>query len=301
MIYIIITAYKEPDSTIKAIESFLNQNIKKRYKIIVADPFKDIQKIIEQKFKNKNIEFFLDPGEGKSLALNILFERIYSNDTNEMIILSDGDVFVSNNSVSEIIQVFKNKKIGCVTGKPISINSKKNIFGYWSHLLFEGGHRAKNKLSKQKKFIEGSGYLLAIRNGVLKGFPLEAAEDSIIPYLFWKKNYKIQYCPKAKVYVKNPETWKDWEIQKRQNIISHETQKKVAKDMLRTKSFFNEIKQGALFALSYPKTIKELFWTILLFFARFYIYMKAFYELKFRKKTHKDGWRAEREEMKKKS
>jgi len=299
MIYIIITAYGEPDSTIKSIKSFLEQNLKKEYKIIVVDPFPKIKKIIEQKFKNKNVEFFLDPGEGKGLALNILFERIYSKDTNEIIILTDGDVFVSKNSVSDILNAFKDKQVGCVTGRPISLNQRNNMFGYWSHLLFEGGHRAKNNLSKQEKFIEGTGYLLAIRNGVLKGFPLEAAEDSIIPYLIWKNNYKIKYLPKAEVYVKNTDNWLDWEIQKRQNIISHQTQKGISKDMPRTKSFFNEIKQGTLFALFYPKNLKEVYWTFLLFLARFYVYIKAFYEIKFKNKMHKDGWRAEREAMKK--
>ena len=297
MLHIIITAYREPDSTIKSIESFLNQKIKGKYKIIVTDPFPEIKELIKKKFKNKNVEFFLDPGEGKGLALNILFEKIYSKNQDDIIILTDGDVYVSENSVSEILESFKDKKVGCVTGRPVSLNSRNNKFGYWSNLLFDGGHKAKNKLSKKGKFLECSGYLMAIRNGVLQGFPLEAAEDSIIPYLFWKKEYKIKYLPKAEVYVKNPEIWSQWEIQKRQNIRSHETQKKIAKDMPRTKSFFNEIKQGTLFALLYPKTLKEIFWTALLFFSRFYVYMRAFYELKFKKKTHKDGWRAEREEI----
>ena len=59
--------------------------------------------------------------------------------------------------------------------------------------------------------------------------------------------------------------------------------------MPRTKSLFNEIKEGALFAILQPRSLKEFFWVLQFYFARLYIYMKAFKEL--RKKSYKDGWR----------
>jgi hypothetical protein len=60
--------------------------------------------------------------------------------------------------------------------------------------------------------------------------------------------------------------------------------------MPRTKSFWNEIKEGAFFALKQPRNIKELFWTFDLFLARLYLYLKAFSELK-KNKSYTDGWR----------
>jgi cellulose synthase/poly-beta-1,6-N-acetylglucosamine synthase-like glycosyltransferase len=295
MLNIIITSYKEPKSTIKAIKAFLSQNIKIKYKIIIMDPFPEIKnklkKQFQKEFKSGKISFFLDPGEGKSYALNVLLEKIYSKNKKDIIILTDGDVYVSENSVNEILNIFKDGKIGCVTGKPVSLNNKNSLFGFWSRLLFKGIDKTRKNLSEQEKFFECSGYLFAIRNGVLQGFPLETSEDSIIPYLFWKKGYKIKYAPKAKVYVKNPENWKDWKIQKIRNIKGHENLNKIVKNMPRTKSFLNEVKQGTFFALSYPKNIKEIYWTLLLFLARFYIYISAFYDLKFKKRNYEDGWR----------
>jgi len=298
MLHIIITSYKEPESTVKAVNAFLKQKIKEKYKIIVVDPFPEVEKVLKKKFKKEfrsgKIEFFLDPGEGKSYALNLVLEKIYSQNSNDIIILTDGDVYVSKNSVSAILEAFKDKEIGCVTGKPVSLNSRDNMFGYWSHLLFAGIDRVRRRLSKEGKFFECSGYLFAIRNGVLKGFPLEASEDSIIPFLFWKKNYKIKYLPEAEVYVKNPENWHSWKKQKIRNIKGHENLNKLVKEMPRTKSFWNEIKEGTFFALKYPKNTKEFFYTLALFIARFYIYIKAFYELHFKKKGYYDGWRAEK-------
>jgi len=297
MIHIIITSYGEPKSTAKAIIAFLSQNIKQDFKIIIADPFPETQVFLKKEFpKNKNIEFFLDPGEGKSYALNVLFEKIYSKNPDDIIILTDGDVYVSNNSVSLILNAFKDKKIGCVTCKPVSLNPRNTKYGYWSHLLFGGVHKVRFDLSNKEQFFECSGYLFAIRNSVLQGFPLEASEDSIIPFLFWQKGYKIKYVPEAEVYVLSPQNWKDWKTQKIRNIKGHENLNKIVKEMPRTKSFSSEISKGTFFALSYSRNIKEFFWTLNLFCARFYIYLKAFYDLKFKKKSYQDGWRVEKTE-----
>ena len=79
------------------------------------------------------------------------------------------------------------------------------------------------------------------------------------------------------------------------NIKGHENLDKIAPDMPRTKSFWNEIKEGAFFALRYPKNIKEFFWTIELFIARFLIYIIAFKELR-KKGSYSDGWREQETE-----
>lgn len=290
MINIIITSYKEPKSTLRAVNAFLKQDIKEEFKITVVDPFSDVEKYIKDNVKDKRVEFFLDSGEGKSYALNILFNERFSGDTSDIFILTDGDVYVSDNALSDIIKKFEDKSIGCVTGKPVSADFRGTKYGFWSHVVFAGIDKVRKRLSNEKKFFECSGYLFAIRNGVIMDFPLETSEDSIIPYLFWKKGYKVSYAENAEVYVKNPDNWKDWVNQKVRNIKGHENLNKVAPDLPRTKSLFNEIKEGAFFALTLPRNIKEIFWLAQLYIARLYIYFKAFYELK-KNKKYSDGWR----------
>jgi len=290
MIDIIITSYNEPKSTLRAVKAFLSQKIKQEFRITVVDPFPEVGQFLEKNIKNKNFVFYPDPGEGKSYALNLLFQEYASSNKDDIFILTDGDVYVSENSVKAILNSFENKEVGCMTGKPVPIDNKKTKYGYWSNLLFAGIDRVRKKLSEQKKFFECSGYLFAIRKGVILDFPLEACEDSIIPFLLWKKGYKIEYVPEAEVYVKNPSNWNDWLNQKVRNIKGHENLNKIVPDMPRTKSFWNEIKEGAFFALSYPKNLKEFFWTIELYFARLYLYFKAFKEIK-KKESSVDGWR----------
>lgn len=290
MIHIIITSYNEPKATVRAVKAFLVQKVKENLKIIVVDPFPEVGEYLKRNIKDKRVEFFLDPGEGKAYALNILFQELYSKSPKDLFILTDGDVVVSSNSLLEILTKFEDSQIGCVTAKPVSIDSRKTKYGCWSHILFAGIDKVRKKKSQKKQFFECSGYLFAIRNSVIQEFPTGTSEDSIIPYLFWKKGYKIAYADKAEVYVKNPDTWEDWLNQKVRNIKGHENLNKIAPDMPRTKSFANEIKEGALFALFQAKNPKEFVWVIQLYLARLYLYFRAFKELK-QKRTYSDGWR----------
>ena len=245
---------------------------------------------LKKRVNDKRFAFFLDPGEGKSYALNLLFQE-NPGSANDIFILTDGDVYVSENAVKEITASFKNKEIGCVTGKPVAVDSRNSKYGYWANLFFAGIDNVRKTLSKKKMFFECSGYLFAIRKGVIVDFPLGTSEDSIIPYLFWKRDYKVDYADRAEVYVKNPDNWKDWLAQKVRNVKAHENLKKISPDIPRTKSFINELKWGAFFALVYPRNLKEFWWTIEAFVARFYLYVKSFRELK--AKSYSDGWRGE--------
>lgn len=290
MIDIIITSYNEPKSTLRAVNCFLNQKVKEDIRVTVVDPFPEVGKFLKKNIKSKKFNFFLDPGEGKAYALNLLFQEYASDNKNDLFILSDGDVYVSDNAINEILSSFKDPSIGCVTGKPVPLDSRENKYTYWSNLAFRGIHRFRKELHRKRQFFECSGYLFAIRKGVILDFPTSTSEDSIIPYLFWKKGYKIAYADKAQVYVKNPSNWKDWLNQKTRNIKAHERLNKIAPDLPRTKSLANEIKQGALFAIRQPKNLKEFTWAMQLYPARLYIYFKAFQELRARKQ-YRDGWR----------
>ncbi len=290
MLDIIITSFNEPKATLRALSTFLKQKPKTDFRITVVDPFPEVEEFLRANIKDKRFNFFLDPGEGKSYALNLLFQEYFSSDKDDIFIFTDGDVYVSDNALSEIEKAFENKEIGCITAKPVPIDNRNAKYGYWAHFAFAGIDRARKKLSDKKKFFECSGYLFAIRKGVLSEFPPDASEDSIIPYLFWKKGYKIKYLPNVEVFVKNPGNFKDYLNQKIRNIKGHENLNKIARDMPRTKSFWNEIKHGWYFFFIYPRNIKEIWWTIQLYFVRLYIYFKAFKELK-KKRVYSDGWR----------
>ncbi len=285
---IVITAFKEPNVN-KAIESFIKQDIKYPYELLVACPDKETKSIVDKYSKKyQQVKHFPDPGKGKSFALNLIFKYL----KDDILIFTDGDVFVNSNSVNEIVKQFKNPLIGCIGGRVKSLNSKNNMLGYWSHLLADAGAHNIRKESAKTGFLECSAYLFAFRNNIIKEIPLDVAEDAVIPYIFWEKGYNISYAENAMVYVKNPLSLRDWIKQRKRTAKAHETLDKYVdtKTTPRVKTFTNEIKKGFFWALKYPKNLKEYYWTILLFPARFYLWLNVFYDTKFRKKNYQDAW-----------
>ena len=294
MITIIITSYKEPKATLRAVKAFLDQKIKEELKVIVVDPFETTEEFLKKEIKDTRFEFILDPGEGKPFAMNMIFETFFSENKNDIIVFSDGDVHVSENSLDEIIKAFKDKKVGAITGKPVATNSKNTKFGYWAKLSYDGIDKVRKRLDAKKEFMQCSGYLFAIRNGLVKETQPDVPEDCYIPYVVWKKGKTVKYVDKAEVFVQYPSNWKDWVKQRVRTIKAHENIPRIIPDMPRTKSFWNEIKEGLIFSLLHPRSLKEFYWLIQLYFARVYIYYRSYKEAKL-KKEFDPAWRDDSE------
>jgi len=288
MISIVITSFNEPENVKKAIHAILNNNIKEKYELLVVAPDEATEKVVKEfKKKNKQIVYFKDPGKGKSFALNLVFKILKGN----IWIFTDGDVYVGDNSINEIIRLFENEEVGCVSGRPVSINPKDNMLGFWSHLLFDAGaHNIRHELNNKNSFLECSGYLFAFRNDITKNIPLNVAEDSMIPYLATKKGYKVRYAENAFVYVKNPANIRDFVNQKVRTAKSHEALGDYAPFFPKVKSLKNEIKKGTLAALAYPKNIRETFWTGILFAVRLYTWFLVKWEERVLNRRYSDAW-----------
>ena len=68
MISIIITAFKEPKTIGKAIESFVSQKIDEEYELIVACPDKETHDVIE-KYQINYLALPVDPNTGFSTSV----------------------------------------------------------------------------------------------------------------------------------------------------------------------------------------------------------------------------------------
>jgi len=288
MISIIVTAFNEPQTIGKAIESIINQKIKENYELIISAP--DIRTLeVAKKYTkiNHRLKLYRDPGKGKSYALNLLLKKVKG----DILILTDGDVFLSENSINEILESFKNKNIGCVTGKPTPLEDKSTKYGYWANFLFDSAHKLRKKLKQEAKFLECSGYLWAFRNNLIESFPLDVAEDTIIPFFIYEKGYKIDYVEHAKVYVKNVDNWNEWVSQKIRTSKAHETLDKYVDTsrIPRTKTFLTEAK-GFFSLFIYSKSPREFYWSFQLLFARLYMWYRVFKEVYLLKNFHKDNW-----------
>ncbi|MEM1578000.1 MAG: glycosyltransferase [Candidatus Micrarchaeia archaeon] len=287
MITIAITAFKEERTIGRAIKAILNQKIKEKYELLIVAP--DIETLnAAKKYREKHsqIKLIKDAGEGKPAALNLIFKKARGR----ILVLTDGDVFVGKNAISELLNGFTSPKVGAVSGRVISLNSRDNMLGYWSHLLVDAAHKERMKRMKRKQFLECSGYLYAIRN-VVKKIPKEAlSEDALISHIIAKKGYLINYAPKACVYVKFPTTFTDWIKQKKRSAGGYLQIRRLIKGKENQMRTFLKEAIHFWFPFKYAKNLKETFWSLILLFARAYLWILIFIDVKIKRKKLKQIW-----------
>lgn len=285
MISIIITAWKEPKTVKKAIKAFIDEKIDEHYEIIVVAPDDEtLNSAKEIKRSCKHLHTIKDPCRGKPTALNMAFRKAKG----DLLILTDGDVYIEKGAVENLLKPFEDKTVGAVSGRPVPINSKDTMLGFWANLLTEAGaHKRRIELQEKGRFIVASGYLTAIRAGIIKEIPEETlVDDAVISHLIYGAGYKIVYAPDAIVNVKYPTTFSDWIRQKRRSAGGYNQLQYILGEKDEMRSFTKESSK-ITWALAYPETIKEYFWTVLLVFARLYLWLLIFVDINIKKKSLK--------------
>lgn len=287
MISVLLTAYKEPRTIGQAMKAFLDQ-ISKKDEVLVACPDAETKAVIMRYAKKyKQVKYVKDSGKGKPTALNILFQKAKG----DILILSDGDVYISPNAVKEIIEPFKDTRVGAVTGHPIPINSRNTRLGFWAHLLTDAGaHQRRMELQSKGKFLVCSGYLMAMRAKIINSIPENAlSDDAVITHLIYKKGFSIKYAPKSIVNVKFPTNISDWIKQKRRSAGGYNQMKYLIGEKDEMRSFFKESSKIS-WALSYPKNIREVMWTLMLIPTRIYLWVLIFIDINLKKKSFEKLW-----------
>lgn len=285
MISIIITSYKEPDTIGKAISSFLEQNIKEKFEILVLAPDKETLESA-RKIKSPKLRVIKDKGDGKPAALNLAFSIAKGS----ILVLTDGDVYTETGSVSELLKPFRDEKMGAVSGRPVSLESRSTMLGFWSHLLVDAAHRVRQESYRRGEIIVCSGYLYAIRKGIIKKIPTDAlADDAVISHMIHDEGYKTGYAENARVFVKYPNSFSDWIKQKKRSAGGYNQLACMVQKKERMRSFSKE-SLGVFKVLSYPKTLTEYFYTFALILARAYLWALIFIDINIRKKEFKKIW-----------
>lgn len=279
MISVIITAFHEEKTIGRAIKSFLNQK-GHDFEIIGVCPDDATANVIKSYSKiDKRVKFLRDPHKGKPSALNLAFGKARG----DIILLTDGDVYSSNNSVSELLAPFSNPKIGAVAGRPVSVSPRGTMLGFWSHILTNIAHELRVKSYKNKRFIHCTGYLYAIRKGIVHSVPNNAlADDGYISHKIFDSGYLIGYAPKAEVYVKYPDNFSDWVKQKKRSTGGYNQLKELGINDRDKRSFFWE-SMGFWRVLKFSRDFREFFWSLMLLLSRLYLWILIYRDVNMNK------------------
>ncbi len=286
MITIIITAYKEEKTIGRAIEHIQNNKLKE-YEIMVIAPDEETLNV-GKKYQeyDKHIRLLKDPGKGKPAALNLAV----SNAKGDILVLTDGDVYIGQDSLKLLIRPFERNEIGAVSGNPVSLDSKNNMMGYWAYWLTRVASDRRKEAAKNNKRFFCSGYLFAIRKSLFPHLPEELlSEDGFISNHVYEKGYLLDYSEKSFVYIKYPKNFSDWIIQKKRSAGGYNQIKKLTKKEIR--SFKKESIGGIYYFFKYLKSLRQFLWLIELFLARVYLWLVIYRDINIKKKSHKEIWK----------
>lgn len=284
MISVCVTAYKEPESVRKLLEVIVRE-VSKKDDVLVACPDKETQAVVKT---FKNVKLVKDDGKGKPAALNKLFKIAKGKYT----VLTDGDCVLKNGFLKHLVAPFKDNMVGAVSGRPVPTNPRNSMYGFWAHFLYEkGAHKRRLEADKKSEFSVLSGYLCALRKGLVKHVNEEAlVDDGFISYVVWNSGYKIAYAPQAKVYVTFPTSIKDFIKQKRRTMAGYLQLKNWFGKIENWRKFSTEVKEGLLEGFKYCKNIKEFLYFKALLIVRLLAWILAFIDIKILRRNLKQIW-----------
>ncbi len=279
---IVVTAYREAATVGRALEALLPQAQGAEVMVICPD-----EETAQAAAAYAGVTVLRDAGRGKPAALNLGLQRARG----EIIVLTDGDVVVGEKALAALLAPFSDPQVGAVSGRPVSLSPRGTMLGYWSHLLTEAGaHAERLKRDAQGQFFVCSGYLYAIRAGLVQHIPEDAlAEDAVISHCIGEQRYRIRYAPEAEVFVKYPTTYRDW-LKQRVRSAGGYAQPIIARSPLRMRSFWHEVVAGTWRALRYPRTLREFLWTLALFVARLHLWLLIFWRVRVRHEPLQRLW-----------
>ncbi len=288
MLTIIITAYREEKTIGRAIEAFLTQDLPEEYELLVVCPDDETAAVVAgYAVRDEHIQHLRDEAKGKPAALNLGLQVARG----ELVIMSDGDVYVGPGAVRELLAAFDDPRVGIVSGRPVSLSPHDTMLGYWSHLLVDAGaHQQRTLRAQRGTFLESSGYLYAFRRALVGRVPEDSlAEDGLISHRVWQQGFRTAYAPKAVVYVKYPDSYQDWMTQKIRSAGGYAQGYIKAEKGI--KSFRAEAMHGAWSAIRFARNPRELLWTLLLLVARIHVWLRVWWDVKWRRKPFAAMWK----------
>ncbi|MBI2633135.1 MAG: glycosyltransferase [Parcubacteria group bacterium] len=233
-----------------------------------------IEAILE-KFNDRGLTG-LDAIQGKSEKWN----KPYCNHTVLSTVAFDAEVRQTRKSYD--------KKIGAVSGHPIPIDSRATMFGYFAHFLTNAADYWRKKQSAAKQFFVCSGYLYAIRCGIVNHMPENVlGDDRYISEKVYETGWGIGYAENAFVKIKYADNFHDWFLQKVRSAGAYAQTIKRAnnngkKDMSVSKwrNIFTETGTGIYLFFTYPQSVREYLWTIVLYIMRIAMWLLIFWKIK---------------------
>tara|TARA_Y100000590_G_scaffold466228_1_gene640920 strand:+ start:812 stop:1894 length:1083 start_codon:yes stop_codon:yes gene_type:complete len=209
-ISIIVSAYNEMDVIGNRIQNLIDLSYpKNKIEIIIGSDGSDDQTVLNaKKHQDERIKIIDFPlNRGKALTQNDLI----SSAKNEICILTDADSIFEKDFVKNIVEPFKNKKVGCVVGNLVykNKNEEMTISGIEKSFYNNWDIKLREYESNLGILANGTGAAMAIRKNLFN--PLQPVDDTdtrtVIDICL--KKQKVIFAKKAIAFDIPPQTHKN--------------------------------------------------------------------------------------------
>lgn len=141
----------------------------------------------------ENIVLHEDPRAGKSHALNRAIKYV----TSPIVIMTDANTILNEDSIYLIVRKFDNPKVGCVAGEKrvlsIGDNAASTEGLYWKYESF-----LKELDDRLNSAMGAAGELIALRRELWREIPADTiGDDMFLSMDVLRRGYKIAYCKEA--------------------------------------------------------------------------------------------------------
>ncbi len=191
-----ITAYNEAGSVRKKMENSLNLDYpKEKLKIVwVTDGSDDNSDELLAGYKEVTI-LHENIRKGKIHAMNRGMQFINT----PIVIFSDANTLLNREAIREIVKLFLDNKVGCVSGeKRIFMGDKESAVSSGEGIYWQYESQIKKLESDLNSTVGAAGELFAIRTVLFTPIkPDTILDDFMISLEIARKGYKIKYTPNA--------------------------------------------------------------------------------------------------------
>ena len=242
-----ICAYNEGKNIEKAIRSVYEQECDGFHlvKTIVVssgstDDTDDIVRNLMLEYSNLEL-IIQEERTGKNSAINLFLD----NKTTEIVVIVNADnVLGSKDALQNLLEPFKDEKVGIVGGHPVPLNSKKTIAGFASNMIWSIHHHIALRTPK-------IGELIAYRDIGTRLPTQHQSDEDLIRINIEKAGYLPKYAPGAIVYNRGPETVADLKKQRLRVNIGQSY-------MVKNENYYNPARDPKALIGVYFDVVKDL-------------------------------------------
>ncbi len=192
-----VAAYNEKDYVDEKVKnSFELEYPKEKVRQVwVTDGSDDGTPEMLKKYADRGVEVYHEPARGGKIgAMNRGMQFVKT----PIVIFSDGNTMLGKESIRRIVNLFADKKVGCVSGEKRIFNKEKDTAAGTEGIYWKYESKLKKWDAELYSVVGAAGELFAIRTELYQ--PVEKdtlLDDFIISLRVAMKGYTIQYDPEA--------------------------------------------------------------------------------------------------------